>query len=396
MTANEFSAEFDLLYNNISSNQAPGLNEFEKSQFLTKAQNEIIKNYFTSVQGGNKYQQGIEDSNKRLSDFSCLIKVFNSTAIKKAAINKEEDFSPLLNDTVLHDYWDIPLAQGTETEIKMKAVLKIPTESDPFTQSLRLVISASGNISEAFIAVKTVKDSFNIYTFNINSFKTFADKYELYCQYYKDPSDGLWGPIDEETSAIQGITFTAEVQYIIEGIANTLDPRGVQIIFPSDLFIQLHESITIDSQLYQVYPITLADYQRLMSKPSGDPLKRQVWKLLGSNDFGDNGVMEIIPHWKNKDKTVNYSLRYVRTPYPIILEDLEAQGLTIEGKDKPWGEVMGQSINADGSYNVCELHPEIHQEIVQRAVELAKVVWASSQEEIAAVQTHVTSGQRSE
>jgi len=61
-----------------------------------------------------------------------------------------------------------------------------------------------------------------------------------------------------------------------------------------------------------------------MSKPSGDPLKRQVWKLLGSNDNGDNGVMEIIPHWKNKGKDVKYTLRYVRTPYPIILEDLSS------------------------------------------------------------------------
>ena len=46
MTAEEFSQEFDILYNNIASNQAPGLTEYEKSVFLTKAQDEIIKNYF--------------------------------------------------------------------------------------------------------------------------------------------------------------------------------------------------------------------------------------------------------------------------------------------------------------------------------------------------------------
>lgn len=37
MTLQEFSDEFDVLYNNITSNQAPGLNEYEKSVFLTKA-----------------------------------------------------------------------------------------------------------------------------------------------------------------------------------------------------------------------------------------------------------------------------------------------------------------------------------------------------------------------
>lgn len=46
MTNEEFSNEFDVLYNNITSNQAPGLDEYEKSVFLTKAQDEIVKAYF--------------------------------------------------------------------------------------------------------------------------------------------------------------------------------------------------------------------------------------------------------------------------------------------------------------------------------------------------------------
>ena len=37
MNHTEFSNEFDVLYNNIMSNAAPGLNEYEKSVFLTKA-----------------------------------------------------------------------------------------------------------------------------------------------------------------------------------------------------------------------------------------------------------------------------------------------------------------------------------------------------------------------
>ena len=62
MTALEMSSEFDILFNNISSNQGVGLNEFEKSVLLTKAQDEIIKNHYTNKQGGNKYQEGIGDS----------------------------------------------------------------------------------------------------------------------------------------------------------------------------------------------------------------------------------------------------------------------------------------------------------------------------------------------
>ena len=41
MDIKEFSNEFDVLYNNIMSNQAPGLDEYEKSVFLTKAQDYI-------------------------------------------------------------------------------------------------------------------------------------------------------------------------------------------------------------------------------------------------------------------------------------------------------------------------------------------------------------------
>lgn len=60
MTNPEFSAEFDVLYNNITSNQAPGLDEYEKSVFLTKAQDEILKAYFNPK--GNKFFEGFDDS----------------------------------------------------------------------------------------------------------------------------------------------------------------------------------------------------------------------------------------------------------------------------------------------------------------------------------------------
>lgn len=72
MTVEEFSNEFDVLYNNIASNKAPGINEYEKSVLLTKAQSEIIKNYFNPK--GNKYQEGFDQSQKRQMDFSSLIK----------------------------------------------------------------------------------------------------------------------------------------------------------------------------------------------------------------------------------------------------------------------------------------------------------------------------------
>lgn len=37
MELSEFSNEFDVHYNSITSNQAPGLDEYEKSVMLTKS-----------------------------------------------------------------------------------------------------------------------------------------------------------------------------------------------------------------------------------------------------------------------------------------------------------------------------------------------------------------------
>lgn len=73
MTNQEFSEEFDILYNNIMSNNAPGLDEYEKSVFLTKAQDELIKNYFNPK--GNKYGEGMDNSPKRQIDFSSIVEV---------------------------------------------------------------------------------------------------------------------------------------------------------------------------------------------------------------------------------------------------------------------------------------------------------------------------------
>lgn len=71
MTTSEFSAEFDVLYNNITSNQAPGLSDYEKSVFLTKAQNQLVQEYFNPMLDGSG--GGFDGSPKRQIDFSSII-----------------------------------------------------------------------------------------------------------------------------------------------------------------------------------------------------------------------------------------------------------------------------------------------------------------------------------
>tara|TARA_R110000851_G_scaffold296262_4_gene451359 strand:+ start:763 stop:1503 length:741 start_codon:yes stop_codon:yes gene_type:complete len=77
MTILEFSNEFDIYYNSIASNSAPGIDLYEKSVYLTKAQLEIVKNYFNP--NGNKYKEGFESSTKRRYDLKELIVDFKGT-----------------------------------------------------------------------------------------------------------------------------------------------------------------------------------------------------------------------------------------------------------------------------------------------------------------------------
>lgn len=51
MTAEEFNREFDLMYNNVMSDMAPGLDGYEKSVFLTLAQEEVVKQLYSGTLG---------------------------------------------------------------------------------------------------------------------------------------------------------------------------------------------------------------------------------------------------------------------------------------------------------------------------------------------------------
>lgn len=77
MTTDEFSKEFDIRFNFINSNLAYSVNDYEKSVYLTRGQEELLDNYFNPK--GNKYGEGFGDSSKRNIDFSALITVYSAS-----------------------------------------------------------------------------------------------------------------------------------------------------------------------------------------------------------------------------------------------------------------------------------------------------------------------------
>lgn len=169
MTTQEFSSEFDVLYNNIMSNQAPGLDEYEKSVFLTKAQNEILKNYFNPK--GNKYQEGFDDNQKRQIDFSTLIKVVKPEAVgEESSYIKMDDRSKLytlprdilfiINETVKLNtgsnpkYLSIVPVSFDEYNRLMSKPYKCPLKN----QGWRLLQYSTSGISEIIVVGGTIAE----------------------------------------------------------------------------------------------------------------------------------------------------------------------------------------------------------------------------------------------
>lgn len=158
------------------------------------------------------------------------------------------------------------------------------------------------------------------------------------------------------------------------------DPRDntQSVSLPVNVMFIINEMVTVIRNtkpvLLQVVPIKFDEYSRLMCKPYKRPLKYQAWRLT-NNDTANKADIIIGP----SDTLSKYTIRYVKRPTPIVVADLD--GLTIDGDDT-------------GKKKDCILDPILHEEIVQRAVELAKVAWTNTgQDNLQAV---MQAGQRSE
>ena len=99
MTIAEFSNEFDILYDSITSASAPGLDEYEKSVFLTKAQLELVKEYNGPL---NKYKQSFEGSDKRRADLRELVVDYSVKPLPMTkGVEKTSQYAELPDDVFM-------------------------------------------------------------------------------------------------------------------------------------------------------------------------------------------------------------------------------------------------------------------------------------------------------
>lgn len=306
MSVEEMDNMFDVLYNNITSNQAPGLNAYEKSVFLTKGQGEILKNYFNPKSKGNNTQEGFDGSVKRQVDFSMLTTVATTSATS----------------------YTYSLVSGKTDKDGKPVYSRTETTAPKSTYSYTVAYDTDGNILK--------DDSDNV----------------LYIRNEGTDVSGFGTPLFDMRENTKSVTLPSKLMYAInEMVEVTRNDKKI---------------------LLQVIPVKFDEYSRLMCKPYKRPLKYQAWRLT-NNDVVNKADIVVGP----SDTLTKYTIRYVRRPNPIIVSDLD--GLSIEGKS---------------TAIECELDPILHEEILQRAVELAKIAWTNTgQDNLQAV---MQAGQRSE
>lgn len=489
MTAQEFSNEFNILYNNISSNGAPGLDEYEKSVFLSKAQEELIKTYFNPL--GNKYREGFDDSPKRQEDFKQLIanQQWYTRNADEADIHqyhpkaKSLQIGPLFTYSGTNKYvqtastikiWRItnmytPLVPtaymllspvtGTTTSINALGTTKItnvtgykilssqsPAASDFL--GIRIISSTDTNFPAGYYLRVYVKDSTILSQFTFQYYSSISQLQSI--RDYVDTITNTSADINltKITNGLR-LDFNGQLDgnsnvYLIDTMNNTGTNTGIVLEIDNPILLayfrgptlnlnyiskenhnilvsineSLYQNISNKQKYYQIVPLSKDEFWIKMNKPFKYPLKNQVWRIHKGGDqqeilvgMGLQSAVSSILTDTSTSKTEScgvidlsqyityynaniasaltqldssitdtssylwdgsilanssvYSLRYIRRPYPIILKDFSSQSLKINGYSTPYS----------GIYGICEVNETIQKEILERAVELAKVYY---------------------
>ena len=318
MTRQEFSDTLTTMLNSYNTQANFGeqaskreivLDEYEKSVLLTQAQDLIVKSYFDGTL--NQQGQGFDDSTRRQMDFSSLIRV---------AELEVSDEGLRFDD------------RGVMFKLPRKVVngqVQQDTTDVLFILNERLTVQET--VASAIEEYWTVDVNETVYTSEptITHVEASGDNSEYWT-------------INSETT-----------QYKTEPVVT--DHEAVSAVKTKKDFV--------------IVPISYKEYDREMSKPYAQPLKKQAWRLFQNSAVGFDINSELIPRFNivqsvadsnhvgdtKGDVVFIYKIRYVKRPRPIILESLP-NGL----------EIDGESNESD-----CELNPIVHRDILNKAVELA-------------------------
>jgi hypothetical protein len=167
---------------------------------------------------------------------------------------------------------------------------------------------------------------------------------------------------EEMKRALANIIGEAELTPVAKDVPIATSSNSTFFELPEKLWFITYESITVSdgkcgNTNIEVVPVKQDEYHKIRKNPFRGANSRRALRL---DSF--NGIVEII----STHDITKYYLKYLRKPYPIILE--EFSDFSINGKNKPLSETK-----------VCELDESLHQVILENAVKMALEVWTTRQ-----------------
>lgn len=324
----EILNRFDVLYNNIMSNQAPGLDGYEKSVFWNKSTLEVLKNHLNPK--GNKYAEGFDNNSKRQIEFSDLV------------VDKSYSLFPNKFNDLTHTSWSL-----SKTEL-------VHHEADSSYEVVDIDIDYSSMLCILNESLDVADNELDYY---VKAAKTLMIGDAASFDYNKDGMISVGDVAAIINAKLKGLlpehVDPAElVNFILSG--RNKDENGAFVLQEPKTPEEIIESLSIETKRLIVVPINYVEYDTLMSRPYKYPTKSQAWRLF------INGKSKIIidPNYA----PYKYNIRYVKIPAEVNLE-------------------------SDVNSEVPEV---LHDEILQRAVELAKNSWEGN------IETAKSFGERSE
>lgn len=204
MTINEFSWEFDVLYNNISNGNAPGVNEYEKSVFLTRAQEQIVTELYT----GTGISNGFDSSEQIRQYLNSLVKTISIPENKQSLLNHptyditDNKVLFILNMYLKNGNIKIPVFPITYDEYNI-------TTENPFKLNKRRALGITSSNSITVIS------------------KYENDNYSLVVSYLSKPTPIIVADLDEVT--IDTLHTKTEIIETPESLHFEIVKRAVQL-----------------------------------------------------------------------------------------------------------------------------------------------------------------------
>lgn len=176
MTVAEFNDEFNILYDNISSNSAPGIDMYEKSVYLTTAQFELVK---TLYDGFNPSNKGFDGNEKNKRSLSQLVKDFKSTSFttNSKGLFSSSKFVNLPADLMYIIYESATVENNCGKDVNIEVV---PLSYDLITKTLQNPFKKANGRRIYRIDISNINTAKNVELVSDVTIKNYSMRYLKY------------------------------------------------------------------------------------------------------------------------------------------------------------------------------------------------------------------------